>query len=105
MSPPGRSSGPLLPRVQITENREYVDGQARRKDHLLARVARKAAPVRVSAQLRVFAFGLLKTRDAGIGILPQFEEILVCFSGFRRVARECGAARHTEIRERVELSP
>src|SRR6266571_5629683 len=31
----------------------------------------------------VFSFGLMKNRDVGIGVLPQFEEVLERLSGFR----------------------
>src|ERR1051325_3804495 len=40
----------------------------------------------------VFSFGLMKNRDVGIGVRPQFEEVLERLSGFRLVACERGAA-------------
>jgi hypothetical protein len=42
--------------------------------------------------------------DVEVGVLPQFEEVFERLYGLRRVARERGAARHPQIRERLELS-
>jgi hypothetical protein len=39
------------------------------------------------------------------GVFPEGEEILIGFSGFRRVASEHGAARQPQVGKRVELSP
>jgi hypothetical protein len=45
----------------------------------------------------IFCLGLTEDRDARVGFLPQFEEVLESLFGFRRVASECGTACHTQI--------
>ena len=47
----------------------------------------------------VFRLGLFEDRDAGVGVLPQFEEVLEGLPGFRRVAFERDAARQSQIRK------
>jgi hypothetical protein len=53
------------------------------------------------AQPGVFRLALFEDRDVGVGVLPQFEEVLERLLGFRRVARELETARHPQIRERI----
>src|SRR5579859_7724460 len=65
---------------------------------------KSAAPL-CSPKPGVFRFSLLKNRDVGVGVLPQFEEVLERLFGFRRVAGERGGARQTQVGERIELSP
>src|SRR5689334_11832782 len=59
----------------------------------------------LSPQRGVFRSGLLKNRDVGVGVLPQFQKVLERLFGFRRVSSEREGARHPQIRERIELSP
>ena len=56
-------------------------------------------------QLRVLRLGFFQDGDVGVGVFPEGEEILIGFSGFRRVASEHGAARQPQVGKRVELSP
>jgi len=56
-------------------------------------------------QPRVLRFRLFQNGNIGIGVFPEGEEILIGFSGFRRVARECGGARQAQVGKRVKLSP
>ena len=55
--------------------------------------------------LGVFRFSLLKNRDVAVGVLLKFEEVLERLFGFRRIAGKRAAARHAQIRERIELPP
>ena len=59
----------------------------------------------LSPQPGVFRSDLLKDRDVGVGVVPRFEEVLERLLGFRRVARQRGAARRPQIGEPIELSP
>ena len=52
----------------------------------------------------VFRSGLLKNRDVGVGVLPQCEEVLKGFSGFRRVAREHRSAHTAQVGKRIAQS-
>ena len=44
---------------------------------------------------------MLKDRDAGVCVLPQGQEILISFPGFRRVARESTGAAELQVRQRA----
>src|SRR5271154_243429 len=56
-------------------------------------------------QLGVLRLGFFQDGNVGVGVFPEGEEILVGFSGFRRVACERGGARQAQVGKRVELSP
>jgi hypothetical protein len=60
-----------------------------------SKATRNAGVIRRSLQLGVFRLGLLEDRDVGVGVFPEGEEILVGFSGFRRVASQLGGARQS----------
>src|SRR5580700_7020027 len=56
-------------------------------------------------QLRVLGFRSDENGNIGVGVLPQFQEVLEGFSSSRRVARERGGARQPQVGKRVELPP
>src|SRR5258708_6121778 len=56
-------------------------------------------------QLGEFSSGLREDRDVGVGVLPQCEEVLEGSPGVCRVARERGATRQTQVRNRIVQSP
>jgi hypothetical protein len=59
----------------------------------------------LSQQLGVFRFSLLKNRDVAVGVLLKSEEVMERLFGFRPIAGKRAAARHAQIRERIELPP
>src|SRR5450755_2436044 len=71
----------------------------------LAKSANLLNQFRYLVQLRVLHLRCDEDWNVRVGVLPQCEEVLEGFPGFRRVACERGGARQAEVGKRVKLCP
>ena len=55
--------------------------------------------VRCSLQPGILRLGLLKNRDVWVGVLPQFEEVLIGAFGLADVARDNGCPAELQVRQ------
>jgi hypothetical protein len=55
-------------------------------------------------KLGVFGLGLLQDGDAGIGVLPEGEELVVGDAGLGRISLQCIGPRYTEMRNCATLA-
>src|ERR1035437_7153000 len=97
-----RSELPVIRPLEIDHSSDYrlLQTSANRGER-----GRTVSCYRRLLQLCVLRFRLLQDGDVRGGVFPEGEEILIGFSGFRRVASEHGAARQPQVGKRVELSP